>query len=784
MSKNNKYKIPKARALFPILAYTVIFFVVIGSIIGVLGILADFVKDVRSEPDRVVVQDIINRFDKSKDPAILNYLTKDGYEYCIIDRNGKVITSTLDDITCEGYDAKTGKFSDSSTEEYFKDAGIDEDKAHDLWFSIFGGGEAESFIVEDKNSTKRAIGSAMELGRDDNLYNMKSDELIITFPYWIGKAVRSSDSVILVKSELSVHVKDYVYLTAGMVIAIFIASILFVLMLIGVIRNLSANKKMRNLLFRDNIAPGHNWLWYASTSQEILRKRSNANKTFAVVELVFVKYRSFVLCHSVKEAEDLLKKSIRIINKKLGKQELCAHSSSSGIPLLLQVTDEENARIRLQDIITTLESIYPNQQLAFRAGVYLVTPAQEKVLMNQKRYIPDIDLLYNNACSAELSLGESGESAIAFFDSKLVEEEKWINTVTERQNKAIANEEFLVYYQPKYDPRTSELRGAEALIRWNAPDMGLVPPGKFIPIFEESGFITHIDDYMLIHVARDQRRWLNEGRKCVPVSVNVSRAHFGQYDLAEYICGLIDREGCPHSLLEIELTESAFFDDENAMIKTINRLKELGFLVSMDDFGSGYSSLNSLKDMPLDILKLDAGFFRGSEDNPRTEIVVSEAIRLAKSLNMKTVAEGVEEKSTVDFLANEGCDMIQGYYFAKPMPRNEYEICIPVVNPPVQPVQPAQPVQYAQPVQPVAQAPVQQPVQQPVQYAQPAPVQQVAQAPAVQPVQPVIPVQQPVAQPVQPAVPVQPVPVAQPVQQPPVTPAQPAQPTQPAPPAQ
>ena len=375
--------------------------------------------------------------------------------------------------------------------------------------------------------------------------------------------------------------------------------------------------------------------------------------------------------------------------------------------------------------------------------------------MNQKRYIPDIDLLYNNACSAELSLGESGESAIAFFDSKLVEEEKWINTVTERQNKAIANEEFLVYYQPKYDPRTSELRGAEALIRWNAPDMGLVPPGKFIPIFEESGFITHIDDYMLIHVARDQRRWLNEGRKCVPVSVNVSRAHFGQYDLAEYICGLIDREGCPHSLLEIELTESAFFDDENAMIKTINRLKELGFLVSMDDFGSGYSSLNSLKDMPLDILKLDAGFFRGSEDNPRTEIVVSEAIRLAKSLNMKTVAEGVEEKSTVDFLANEGCDMIQGYYFAKPV----------------------QPVQYVQPVQPTAQIPVQQPVQY-VQPVQPAPVQQVPQAPAVQSVQPVIPVQQPVAQPVQPAVPVQPVPVAQPVQQPPVTPAQPAPPAQ------
>ena len=281
--------------------------------------------------------------------------------------------------------------------------------------------------------------------------------------------------------------------------------------------------------------------------------------------------------------------------------------------------------------------------------------------------------MYNNACTAGLSIADVADSGIAFFDNNLVDEEKWIDTVTNRQQAAVNNEEFLVYYQPKYDPRTNELMGAEALIRWQTPDMGLVPPYKFIPIFEDNGFITQIDDYMLTHVARNQHKWLTEGRKCVPVSVNVSRAHFGQGDLAEYICNLVDREGCPRSLIEVELTESAFFDDENAMITTINRLKSYGFLVSMDDFGSGYSSLNSLKDMPLDILKLDAGFFRGSEDNPRTKIVVSEALTLAKSLNMKTVAEGVEDQSTVDFLALEGCDMIQGYYYSKPLTRDEFE---------------------------------------------------------------------------------------------------------------
>ena len=178
---------------------------------------------------------------------------------------------------------------------------------------------------------------------------------------------------------------------------------------------------------------------------------------------------------------------------------------------------------------------------------------------------------------------------------------------------------------------------------------------------------------MLRHVAADQKKWLDKGYNCVPVSVNVSRAHFIESDLAEQIRDMVDAAGTPHDLIEIELTESAFFDDKKALINTINRLKSYGFAVSMDDFGSGYSSLNSLKDMPLDVLKLDAEFFRGESDGDRGELVVSEAIRLGKMLNMKIVAEGVEVKEQVDFLADADCDMIQGYYFAKPMPGDEYE---------------------------------------------------------------------------------------------------------------
>jgi EAL domain-containing protein (putative c-di-GMP-specific phosphodiesterase class I) len=191
--------------------------------------------------------------------------------------------------------------------------------------------------------------------------------------------------------------------------------------------------------------------------------------------------------------------------------------------------------------------------------------------------------------------------------------------------------------------------------------------------FEKNGFITSIDHYMLEHVAKDQKEWLDQGKNLVPVSVNFSRAHFAESDLAEQIRDSVDKIGTPHKYIEIELTESAFFDDKKALISTITRLREYGFAVSMDDFGSGYSSLNSLKDMPLDVLKLDAEFFRGENAGERGEIVVAEAIKLAKSLNMRTVAEGVEIKEQVDFLAAQGCDMIQGYYYAKPMAKEDYE---------------------------------------------------------------------------------------------------------------
>lgn len=253
------------------------------------------------------------------------------------------------------------------------------------------------------------------------------------------------------------------------------------------------------------------------------------------------------------------------------------------------------------------------------------------------------------------------------------EEQVWERHIEDDMEKALENHEFKVYLQPKYSTKEEVLSAAEALVRWVHPELGFISPGKFIPIFERNGFILKLDDYMLDEVAKQQAKWRQEGKKLVPISVNVSRAHFARYELAEHICSIVDAYQVPHEFIELELTESAFFDDKSALLETVKKLKSFGFKVSMDDFGAGYSSLNSLKELPLDIIKLDAEFFRGADDLERSNLIVGDTISLAKKLGMQIVAEGIETREQVDFLAKQNCDLIQGFYFAKPLPINEFE---------------------------------------------------------------------------------------------------------------
>ncbi len=245
--------------------------------------------------------------------------------------------------------------------------------------------------------------------------------------------------------------------------------------------------------------------------------------------------------------------------------------------------------------------------------------------------------------------------------------------ITSKMKTALENKEFKVYLQPKFSVIDGGIVGAEALVRWIEPNGDIVYPNRFIPLFEKNGFIVELDRYMLEATCVVIKQWIDSGFGHLSVSVNCSRLNLNSPNFVTIISEIVDRYQIPHQYIEIELTESTIIENEEVLEKLFRDLHTSGFKVSIDDFGSGYSSLGLLKNLKVDTLKLDRSFFVDNKDIVRGDLVVDGIIKLAQSLNMYVVAEGIEEESQIRFLKQIGCDAIQGYYFEKPMAVVEFE---------------------------------------------------------------------------------------------------------------
>lgn len=244
--------------------------------------------------------------------------------------------------------------------------------------------------------------------------------------------------------------------------------------------------------------------------------------------------------------------------------------------------------------------------------------------------------------------------------------------IEENMKSALENNQFHVYYQPKMDISSETICGAEALVRWIHPTLGFMNPGIFIPLFEKSGFITPMDLFIWEQVCKDLSEWRDKGIDLVPVSVNISRKDFNLHDLSDRIIQIVDRYHIDHSLFHLEVTESSYAENPEDIIKHINVLHEAGFVIELDDFGSGYTSLSTLNDMNIDILKLDISLLK--KDNPDSgRSVLNFAMQLASMMKLRTIQEGVETKDQLERLKALGCDCIQGYYFSKPLTKIQFE---------------------------------------------------------------------------------------------------------------
>lgn len=307
------------------------------------------------------------------------------------------------------------------------------------------------------------------------------------------------------------------------------------------------------------------------------------------------------------------------------------------------------------------EPVETNLLLTASAGYYMI-PANCAAVT---------DIMDNVSSAINIARNLAKESYV-FYDDQLKSRIDESKSIQDMFPEAIRKQEFLVYYQPKYNINTNKIIGAEALCRW-FHDGNLIPPGRFIPILEQSKAICALDFYMLEHVCMDIRKWLDEGRPVVKISVNLSRCHFDDMDLLDDIIAIIDKYQVPHEYIEIELTETTTDVDFKDLKRIVHGLKKEGISTAIDDFGIGYSSLNLLRELPWDVMKIDKSFLSGPDSPMQNQVMLKHIIAMTQELGIECIVEGVEIPEHVDFLREQNCCLAQGFLYDRPMPKENFE---------------------------------------------------------------------------------------------------------------
>lgn len=426
---------------------------------------------------------------------------------------------------------------------------------------------------------------------------------------------------------------------------------------------MAAFERLKYLAEYDKLTGIYNKSKFFSESSEFIQNSDEKEFTFIRIDIVH-----FQLINSyfgLKQGDNLLRyiadkltDMSKIYNFYYGRIEsdifgiCCAHKNDN--------LDEILATIR-----KSLEGFNEDYNILPCVGVYYF---KDKKL--------SMDTVFDRATLAAKTCKGNYINYYAIYNDNMSDDIQREQEIVNNMSQALEEDQFCVYFQPKYDLATNRPAGAEALVRWKHPEIGMISPGVFIPIFERNGFISKLDYYVWEKVCQHMRRWADEGIKSLPVSVNVSRVDLYNPRLVENICELVEKYEIPKDLFNLELTESAYTDNPKAIIEIMDHFQEKGFKLMMDDFGSGYSSLNVLKDMRFDFLKIDMKFMEKTRYTGRGENILASVVCMAKWLKMPVIAEGVETGEQVRFLRSIGCEYVQGYYFAKPMALEDYETLI------------------------------------------------------------------------------------------------------------
>ncbi|HBF2896845.1 TPA: bifunctional diguanylate cyclase/phosphodiesterase, partial [Clostridioides difficile] len=445
---------------------------------------------------------------------------------------------------------------------------------------------------------------------------------------------------------------------------ILIMAIICVILIFYIIYDkLNFKIKLQRIAYTDNLTGANTIDKFVIDANKILCKNTQVKYALLYIDIDKFKYINDLFGYEV--GNEILRNLTKIIKSNIFEEEMFARISADNFIIIMKYIEEDITK-RLKTIFEELDLFNNNQEekykLVLSCGIYFILPEDR-----------DINSIIDRANIPHKMAKGGHKSSYAFYDNKIHDQEIKEKEMENTMFSSLENKEFIIYLQPKIELNTGEIQGSEALVRWKRPDKGLIPPNEFIPFFERNGFVINLDLYVLEEVCIYLRKWIDAGINPVTVSVNVSRIHLYCNNFIETYKNIIDKYNIPAKYIELELTESIIFDNFDILIDIMNNLKKIGFLISMDDFGSGYSSLNMLKEIPMDILKLDQKFIMETYNSKRSKIIVTKVIEMAKELGMKVISEGVETEEQFKLLKEVKCDMAQGYLFGKPMPIEEFE---------------------------------------------------------------------------------------------------------------
>lgn len=391
--------------------------------------------------------------------------------------------------------------------------------------------------------------------------------------------------------------------------------------------------------------------------------RENPKEQFALIAMDIAQFKA-VNEFCGRDAGDALLATIAEIFRELDAERPLTISSHARADVFAMLTTYQEEQ-ELVDIVLRIKKVIDEFPIDCK-----VLPAFG--IATSQGEPPAISYLKDCATMALNTIKGKFYASYAFFDEKMRRQQMMEKKIENNIVTALKNEEFMLYIQPKVDMATGQIVGGEALVRWVDPNYGVISPGDFLPVLEKNGFVIDLDTYMWEQVFRMQSRLLSEGRKLVPVSVNVSRVHAFDKCFCDTLCRLSEQYKVEPSYVPLELTESAFLWDEQGMYQQLETLQSKGFIASMDDFGTGFSTMNMLKNQSMDEVKVDQTFIRDLETNEKSRIMIRHTIRMLQELDTDIIVEGVETEEQRKFLLDCGCKAAQGYLFYRPMPWQDF----------------------------------------------------------------------------------------------------------------